>query len=297
MNIASWPHAARLRRVAFGVCVAAVAGCAVPQPRPPDAGTASKPATPSAPIGAETTTPSFALGPGDAVTIAVFGRPELGTATYVGDDGAVSVPLVGNVAVAGLSTASAGQRIATAFRQGKYLVQPQVTVTMTQFRGQQVSVLGAVRTPGRFVIESKTTVLDVLALAGGITENGADVVMVLRPGKEGKVTRHAIDLKGLSQPGTPLPTLALRAGDSIFVPAADQFSIYGEVRTPNLYRLEPGMTVVQAISRGGGLTPRGSSSRIEIQRRNPDGTTLTYDGRLTDLVRANDVIRVKERFF
>lgn len=239
----------------------------------------------------------FMLGIGDELTVQVYGRPELNTTTYVAEDGSITIPLAGAVPVAGLSPVKAGHRVAAAFRNGKFLVDPQVTVTMAQFRGQQVSVLGAVKTPGRFVIESKTTVLDVLAQAGGITESGGNAVVLLRPGKNGKVQRYAVDMKGLSNGNLPVPTMTLRGGDSIFVPPADQFSIYGEVRSPNMYRLEPGMTVVQAISRGGGITPRGSNSRIEIMRRKPDGTSETRSGNLNDFVLANDVIRVKERFF
>lgn len=239
----------------------------------------------------------LALGVGDAVSVQVYGRPELTTTTYVSDDGTIPVPLAGNVNVAGMSPAKAGQRVATALREGKYLINPQVTIFLVQFRSQQVSVLGAVRSPGRFPVESKTTVLDVLALAGGTTEGGSDRVVLLRPDRSGTLIRYPIDLKGLSGQNTPVPTLTLKGGDSIFVPPADQFYVDGEVNSPNMYRLEPGMTVAQAMSRGGGITPRGSSRRIEIKRRNPDGSYLTRDGNLSDAVQANDVIRVKERFF
>lgn len=241
--------------------------------------------------------PLLALGIGDAISVQVYGRPELTTTTYVADDGTAPIPLAGNVAVAGLSPAKAGQRIASAFRSGGFLVDPQVTVFMVQNRSQQVSVLGAVKTPGRFSVDSKSTVLDALALAGGTTENGGDVVMVLRPDKSGKVKRFPVDLKGLGKAGTPLPTLTLRGGDSVFVPPAEQFSIHGEVRAPNMYRLESGMTVVQAIARGGGITPRGSSSRIEVRRREADGNYKTRSASFNDPVEANDVIRIKERIF
>lgn len=241
--------------------------------------------------------PRVTFGSGDAVNLQVYGRPELSTSAYVAEDGTIQIPLLGRMHIAGMSPDQAGRAIAEAFRSNKFLLNPQVTVTPTQFRGPQVSVLGAVRTPGRFVIESGTTVLDVLAQAGGATENGSDVVVLLRPDRDGKISRYPIDLKGLSHDNMPLPTLTLRGGDSLYVPPAEQFYINGEVHAPNMYRLEPGMTVAQAISRGGGVTPRGSSSRIEIRRRKPDGTYVTRDGELGDAVQANDVIRVKERIF
>lgn len=287
-----------LRCAAFGACALAAAGCAtstlppVPPAGRPAGGLASGAAAEAVRAG-----PALTLRNGDAITVQVYGRPELAVATTVADDDTITVPLVGNVPVAGLSPARAGQRVGTAYRQGGFLLDPQVTLSLAQSRGNQVSVLGAVKTPGRFPIEPRTTVLDVLAQAGGITENGAGMVVLLRPDQTGKVTRYAIDLKGLSTSSLPVPTLALRGGDSLFVPPAEQFYILGEVKAPNMYRLEPGMTVVQAISRGGGITPRGSSSRVEIKRRKADGSYVTGSATLGDRLQADDVVRVKERIF
>lgn len=96
---------------------------------------------------------------------------------------------------------------------------------------------------------------------------------------------------------TPLQSLTLLNGDSIFVPAAAQFYLSGEVQAPSAYRLTEGLTVNQAIIRGGGVTPRGSANRIEIKRRKPGGRIVTLDASLDDPVQVNDIIRVKERIF
>ncbi len=237
------------------------------------------------------------LGVGDAVSIQVYGRPELATTTYVSDDGAIAAPLAGSVHVSGLSPAEAAQRVADAYREGQILVNPQVTINVVQFRSQQVSVLGEVRNPGRYPIESKMTIFDLIAQAGGINENGADVIYLLRHDSDGNLIRSPIDFKGLSDPTKPIPTIAIRGGDSVFIPRAEQFYIYGQVQKPGMYRLEPSMTVIQAISLGGGITPSGSDSRIEIKRRHTDGKYTTFDAHLTDPVQVNDVIRVKERIF
>src|SRR5581483_39432 len=240
--------------------------------------------------------PLLKLGPGDAVSVQVFGRPEMSTTTYVTDQGTIDVPLAGAVKVEGLSPAKAAQRVAWALRDGQFLNDPHVNITLSSFKSQQVSVLGEVHTPGRFPIESRTTPLDLLAQAGGPTENASDVIYVLRPDGKGNVSRYVVDLASLRSDGA-LPQLSLRGGDSLYVPKADQFYIYGEVHTPNMYRLEPGMTVLQAIARGGGITPRGSPSRIEISRHAEDGKLVTVSVKPTDPVQPNDVIRVKERIF
>src|SRR5258706_15608902 len=103
--------------------------------------------------------PLLALGLGDAASMQVYGRPALTTTTYIADDGTIPVPLAGRVPVAGLSPADAAERVAAAFRDGKFLVDPQVTLFLVQMRSQQVSVLGAVRTPGRYPVESTATVM------------------------------------------------------------------------------------------------------------------------------------------
>lgn len=237
------------------------------------------------------------LGPGDAVTVRVFGRPEFDTTSYVGEDQNLNVPLAGPVRVGGLSPSAAANKIAAALKQGEYLVDPQVSVTLEQFRSQQVSVLGEVRTPGRFALESKTSVLDMLALAGGVNEIGADVIYLMRRSADGQMQNQAIDLKKLVGGNASQFSVSLQGGDSIYVPRAEQFYVYGEVQAPNMYRLEPGTTVVQAIARSGGLTPRGSDSRIEIRRKNSKGQYREFAASLGDTVEPNDVIRVKERIF
>jgi polysaccharide export outer membrane protein len=216
---------------------------------------------------------------------------------YVADDGTIRVALAGSVAVGGLSPAEAGGRVARALESGKYLVNPHVTITVAESRSRRVSVLGEVRSPGRYTIETNTSVFDVLALAGGATENGNPTVYILRPGPDGVMARYPVNLEqlaGAAENATP-PTL--RAGDSLYVPRANSFYIYGEVRLPNMYRLEPGMTVLEAIARAGGITPSGSEKRIEIRRRDATGAIVQTRATLADPVNADDVIRVKWRLF
>jgi len=241
--------------------------------------------------------PLIKLGVGDTVTVQVYGKPELSTTTYLADDGTILVPLVGAVQIAGLSPAQASTKIADALRTGEFLVNPQVSITLVQSRSQQVSVLGEVGKPGRYAVESTTTVFDLLALAGGRSVEGATIIYLLRTDSEGNTNRTPINLGGLTSGVTDMPAVKLQGGDTLFVPRADQFFVYGEVTTPNQYRLEVGMTLEQALARAGGITRRGSSSRIEIKRRKPDGSFVVIHPKLNDPVQANDVIRVKESIF
>jgi polysaccharide biosynthesis/export protein len=255
--------------------------------------------TPETPTTPESARPLMQLGPGDQVKMDVFGRPEMDTTTYVADDGTVRVPLAGAVSVAGLSPVQAAQKVEQALRDGQFLVDPHVTFTVLLVRSQRARVFGEVRTPGLYTIESSTTILDLLAQAGGPTDKAADVAFVLRPDASGNVQRFPVNLKGANDAKDSAPAVlqTLLAGDSLYVPGAQQFYIAGEVHAPAQYRLEAGMTVLQAIARAGGVTEKGSTSRVQIRRRGPDGKYLTLSPKSGDLVQADDVITVKERIF
>ncbi len=241
--------------------------------------------------------PVVQLGAGDVISLQVYGQPDMSATVLVADDGSIPVALVGTVQVAGLSPSGAAQQIARALRDGKFIVAPHVTVTVLQSRSQRVTVLGEVHTPGRFVIESNSTILDLLAQAGGTTENGSHLIYVLRTTGDGSVARFPINLQSLTDGTRSTPAPRLQGGDSIIVPRAEQFSIYGEVHAPSIYQVEPGMTVLQAIARAGGLTTFGSDRRVEIKRRADSGQYQTIRAKLADSVRAGDVIHVKESLF
>jgi polysaccharide biosynthesis/export protein len=251
---------------------------------------------PQSPPPADSSSKIIQIGPGDSVSIQVYGQPDMATTVYVSDDGTIPVPLAGAVQIAGMSPSEASQRIERALKDGRFLVDPHVTLTVMVSRSQRISVLGQVGHPGLYPIESNTTIFDLLALAGGALDTSADEIFLLRADASGNIQRYPINLKGLDDAKRSIPTQALRGGDSVFVPRAEQFYIYGEVTTPNKYRVEPEMTVIQAISRAGGVTPRGSERRVDIKRLS-NGNYITIKAKLNDLVKPDDVIHVKESIF
>jgi len=215
----------------------------------------------------------------------------------VADDGTMRIPLAGAVPVAGLTPEAASRRIEASLKSGRFLIDPHVSLTVTQALSQRVSVLGEVRNPGRYPIDARTGVVDLLAQAGGVTELASDRIFVLRVDASGKTTRYPVNLRGLSDPRAASPSQKLRAGDSLFIPRAEQFSILGEVQKPAMYKLEADLTVEEAISVAGGITPKGSERRVEIRRTGPDGKQQVIHAKLSDPVQANDIIRVKESIF
>jgi polysaccharide export outer membrane protein len=238
----------------------------------------------------------YVIGAGDTVQIDVLSRPELSAKGNVGADGRVTVALVGPVDIGGLTPSQAADRIAGAYRQGQYLVSPQVTVTMVDFQSQQITVLGEVRNPGRYAVRTRLSVLDGLALAGGVNEQGASTAYLLRQGRGG-TNRYGVDLETLIQQGGERRSFPLQAGDTLLVPKAEVFYIYGEVKNPNAYKLKPGITVMQALSLAGGLTDKGTDKRIDIRRKAGDGAVQTVAANLNDPLRVDDVIYVRERLF
>jgi polysaccharide biosynthesis/export protein len=243
--------------------------------------------------------PLLLLGPGDEVTIHVFGQPNMDGTMYIADDGTVQVPLAGPVHVTGLSPTEAAQAAEAALRKKQILVNPHVTFTIVKSMSQQVSVLGEVRKPGIFPIESNSTLLDLLAQAGGETEQGADTIFILRSGPHGVMRRLAVNLQGLAETGTTpeAAEVTLKGGDQVYVPRAAQVFVMGEVRTPGQFRIDPGMTVLEALARAGGVTDMGTTRRIIIKRQERDGRYRQLSARLTDKVQPNDVITVRERIF
>jgi len=226
------------------------------------------------------------LGIGDAVRITVFQQPDLTTETRISEKGTISMPLIGELKLAGQSQAEAAAQIAGKLKDGQFLKNPQVAVALTTVRSRQVSVLGAVARPGRYPLDDTSSQLsDVIAAAGGITAAGGDTVMVMRGGKEERVP--LLGGKGY----------ALKGGETINVERAPVFYIHGEVARSGAYRVEPNMTVMQAIAAGGGITPRGSDRRLKLRRVGEDGKLVERDASLRDPVKADDVIFVKEALF
>jgi polysaccharide biosynthesis/export protein len=240
---------------------------------------------------------SEALGAGDAVRITVFRNSDLDTETRISSDGSITFPLIGRVHLADRTVAEAGTVIADALRSGDFVRDAQVSVLVLEVRSRTVSILGHVARPGQYPLDgTNLTLTDGLALAGGITETGADTVIVMTE-RNGVVQRFEIDVPAMYRSGDLSGNIPLVSGDTLFVPNAPVFYVYGAVQRAGVYRLEPDTLVQHALSLGGGLTPRGSERGIRISRQMPDGTVERINARLSDPVQAGDVITIRESLF
>jgi polysaccharide export outer membrane protein len=239
----------------------------------------------------------YRIGAGDVLRIGVYQNPDLSMETRVTEGGLVSYPLLGNISLGGLTVTAAERLIADGLRNGNFVRQPQVNVVVAQVRGNQVSVLGQVNRPGRFPLEvSDLRLSDLLAMAGGVSAGGSDIV-VLSGTREGRAWRTEVDLPALFTPGGRGQDIYVQGGDTVWVDRQPIVYIYGEVQRPGPMRLERGMTLMQALATGGGLTQRGTEKGIRVHRRGGEGRVqvvqLTMDERMQD----GDVVYVRESLF
>jgi polysaccharide export outer membrane protein len=245
---------------------------------------------------AGTATADYVIGADDALQIKVYGYDDLATQTRVSSNGRISFPLIGEVSVGGQSTFEAENKIAQLLSKGGFIKDPQVTVTVLEYKSQQVSVLGQVNKPGLYPLESKSSLVDVLAMAGGISQLG-DYRAIVTRNSQGKTTKQEIDLRNALEFPEKSPLIAIEKGDVIYIPKAPVFYIQGEVMRAGVYALEPKMTVSQALSLGGGLSLKGTLRGIVIERHDADGKPKTIDVELHDPVLKDDVVVFKERLF
>ena len=277
------------------------AAVAAQQPARLTAVKSSKAATPVQPIApASAAQPDYrleALGMGDMIRVSVFRNPDLTTEARVSERGTIMFPLIGEISVTGLTPTQVSKQIADKLRAGRFVVDPEVTVSIAQVNSRQVAVLGNVQKPGRYPLDATTAkVTDLIALAGGIAPTGSDQITVMTT-RSGRTERREIDLAAMIRSGDLSQNLELQAGDTIYVGRAPMIYVTGEVTRAGAYRVEKDMTVMQAIALGGGITPRGTERGIRIHRKNGDGQIHRMEAKLTDPVQTDDVIFVRESLF
>ena len=245
-------------------------------------------------VSAEVT--DYKLGPGDVVHITVYRHDDLLTEDRITERGYITFPLLGEVQISGLTKVEAERRIAEMLKVRELIKIPSVTLHVVQYHSHEVSVIGMVPKPDTFYIEKPSSLLEMLAKAGGILPEGDDRIMLLQ-NKDGRDVKLEIDTKAMLMQGKLNNNVNVADGDIIYVPPAPVFYVYGEVQHPGVYKLQRDMTVLQALAVGGGLTSRGTDKGIQIIRHDTNGKIQTIDSQLTEIVQQDDVIKVKQSLF
>jgi polysaccharide export outer membrane protein len=243
--------------------------------------------------GAETP-PTYRIGPQDLLLITVVDEADFSGKFQVDADGMFTYPYLNRVRAAGLTAAEVQGQLGTLLRNG-YLRNPQIRVEVELFRSQSVMVIGEVRQAGKVPMTGPSmSLLEALVAAGSPTAQASSEIIVRRRGVDGREGEEIrVNRRDLE---TGKTDVMVRDGDIINVPQAQRFYVDGYVRNPGYYVLDPGMTVQQAIALAGGLAERGSDRGISATRL-VNGKSVSVDVRLDDKVQANDVIRIRQRFF
>lgn len=229
---------------------------------------------------------SLLIGPGDLLHVTVLREPELDQQARVLDSGAVTLALIGNVAVQGLTPAQAAGRIAELYRSGEFLVRPEVSVLVEQYATQGVSVLGQVAHPGVISINAPLSLIDVLSQAGGLTEVADRHITIERGGKDGK--RIRVFLPNRAEEALNADVM-VRPGDTVIVPKAGIVYVLGDVAHPGGYvmQYDSKLTVLQAIALAAGASKTASERHVRLVR-NVDGRSLSIELPLRDMERGRE---------
>ncbi|PWG03437.1 polysaccharide biosynthesis/export family protein [Sphingosinicella humi] len=240
------------------------------------------PAQPSATI------QEYILGPGDVVEVKVLGREDFNTRTRVREDGAILLPLIGEVAATGQSPIGLSELVGNRLRSEGYFPNPVVSVDVVSYASRYVTVLGSVSQPGLVPVDRAYKLSEILARVGGVREGSADYIIV-RP-ENGPEARYAIETLAI---GDSAQDPVVSPGDKLYVPEAEVFYIYGQVNSPGEYPLMSEPNLRKALALGGGLSLAGTHKRIRIVR---DGKVMNVSDLRTE-IRPDDIIFVRERLF
>jgi polysaccharide biosynthesis/export protein len=250
----------------------------------------------------------YLIGPQDVLTVTVWDSPDLSGKFTVETDGSFTFPLIGRVKAGGLTLRQFEAELKKKLADG-YFKNPQVSVAVETYRSQRIFIVGEVRNPGTYQLTGDMTLIEAIARAGSTTPAAAPEAIVVRapagkqadgpvlPGqREDAPDSQRVNLRDL-QSGVLSQSVALRDGDTIFVPRAESIYVFGQVKNPGAYALQSvETTVLQALALAGGVTDRGAANRIKIVRV-VNGEKQEIKVKLTDLVQPGDSVIVPERFF
>ncbi len=231
----------------------------------------------------------YVLGANDTIQIQVYGQPDAGITTRIKPDGTVVMPLIGVIQAAGATTVQLADTITKKFVAGGFFKNPVVNIEIGGYVSKTVNVAGKVTTPGVYPLDKTYRALEMLLKAGWIKDAGANYVY-LRRGSDFKEVQ--LDTEALVR-GAPDKDPILEPGDTLFVPDADTFYIYGQVNKPGTYPVLREMTLRQALALSGGVTAAGSDRKVTLHRPGVKDS----DAELDQLIKRNDVLIVKERLF
>lgn len=238
-------------------------------------------------IPTNTVTPDgYLIGPADLLEIRVFESDKLTTTARVSSRGEITVPLLNNVYLEGLTSREAEVKIENLLRDGQYIDDPHVGVFVMEHKSKVVSVMGYVNKPGVYELLGRKTLLDALASAQGLSENAGSLVYVTRTEKDGSKSSYLVDLDELLASKNPEDNIEIKPGDLIYVSEAANVFVEGAVFKPGAYPINEGETTLsEAIVMAGGVMSFADQGDVKLIRYLGNGKKNVMD---VDLNRIRD---------
>jgi polysaccharide biosynthesis/export protein len=238
----------------------------------------------------------YVIGEGDLVQISVFEAQELNTETRVGARGFITLALVGPVELKGLTTREAEQKVEDLYRQ-RYMQSPHVGVFVKEQIAGRVTLMGAVKKPGKFPYLAKQQLFDVLAMAEGLADNAGRMVQVRRQNEDkSRPTTFIADLNEMINEGNLDLNIDIKAGDVVYVPEAGMVYVDGAVRKPGNYPIKKAMSVQEAITAAGGFNTIADEGKIKLVRADDKGKREVVQLNFKDIAKdADRNINLKDR--
>jgi len=240
----------------------------------------------------------YLVGDGDVLKITVYDNPDLTTIAQVDNDGNIPFPLAGQIHVGGLTSSQVAQKIVEILT-GDYLLNPQVSVFIQEFRSKKVVIIGQVVKPGLYELRGKTTLFELISMAGGLKVDAGLDVTIHRAATEDKPAGESlvVNLKALLEESVNTVDIPLRDGDSVTVPLSGVVYISGQVNNPAAYRFERDLTVIKAITKAGGFTEIAAQRSVRIVRKVAGKEVVLDDVAMHEPLHPDDIIIVPESFF
>lgn len=239
----------------------------------------------------------YIIGPDDVVKVTVYNHPDLTATDRISGDGMIMLPLIGDIKLAGLSVEQAAKKISLLLGDG-FIMDPKVSVFIVEFRSKKVMIMGQVFRPGVFTLSGNTTFLELLTLSGGLTKEAGDKATIKRktpdPAGEGLIT---IDLRKLIDQGDASLDVTLMDSDSIYIAKVGVFYITGEIKKPDVYKHEEGLTVLKAATMAGGFSDKAAPGRIKVIRKVDNKEKVIERAGMEEAILPDDIIIVPESFF
>jgi len=246
--------------------------------------------------GGQATTFDYVVGPLDVLMITSYDQADLSGKFSVESDGTFTFPLIGRFRAGGLTLRQVEDALKQRLSSEGYFKNPQITVSVEQYKSQKIFIVGEVRSPGTYPLSGGMSFVEALARAGSTTPSASGEAIIVHANDKSMAAPVRVNLKDL-QNGVLSENVALLDGDTIFIPRAESVYVFGQVRTPGAYSLQQkNTTVLQALSLAGGVTDRGAINRVRIVRM-VKSQKKEFRVKLDDLVQPGDTVIVDERYF